>query len=121
MKKESPSREPVALSPRQFAELFGKEQSWGYRQIYSGKVKTITAYGRILIPASEVEKILGEADRYNGRKPKAKKASQPSPLEKWKALNKQQRTDSPAGRVSGFGNAPSGSKTSRLARARSGR
>ena len=63
--------ERVALSPREFAELFGKEQTWGYRQIYSGKVTTITEYGRILIPASEVERILGEAAKFNGLKRKA--------------------------------------------------
>jgi hypothetical protein len=54
-------KEPVALSPREFAALFGKEQTWGYRQIYAGKVKTITEYGRTMIPAAEVERIVGAA------------------------------------------------------------
>lgn len=58
----------VTFSPGEFAKLFGKSQTWGYRQIYAGKVKTITEYGRILIPASEVEKILGTAGRYEGLK-----------------------------------------------------
>ena len=49
----------VTFSPGEFAALFGKSQTWGYRQIYAGKVKTITEYGRILIPASEVDRILG--------------------------------------------------------------
>jgi len=65
---------PVAFSPREFAALFKKEQSWGYRQIYAGKVKTITEYGRILIPASEVERILASAARYEGRKQKPAKS-----------------------------------------------
>ena len=51
----------VAYSPAEFAALFGKSQTWGYRQIYAGKVKTITQHGRILIPAAVVERILGEA------------------------------------------------------------
>lgn len=59
---------PVAFSPREFAALFKKEQSWGYRQIYKGNVATITEYGRILIPASEVERILATAGRYEGQK-----------------------------------------------------
>ncbi len=66
----------VAFSPGEFAALFGKQQTWGYRQIYAGKVKAITEYGRIQIPAAEVERILATADRYNGmqRKPaKSKK------------------------------------------------
>jgi len=58
----------VAFSPREFAALFKKEQSWGYRQIYAGKVITITEYGRIMIPASEVERILASAARYEGQK-----------------------------------------------------
>lgn len=57
----------VTFSPGEFAALFGKSQTWGYRQIYAGKVKTITEYGRILIPASEVEHILGSASRYEGK------------------------------------------------------
>ena len=58
----------VTFSPGEFAALFGKSQTWGYRQLYAGKVKSITEYGRILIPASEVERILAEAGIYNGEK-----------------------------------------------------
>ena len=62
----------VAYSPGEFAALFGKSQTWGYRQIYSGKVKAITEYGRFQIPASEVERILATAERYQGHKKKPK-------------------------------------------------
>src|SRR6185369_4366211 len=64
--------ERVAFSPGEFAALFGKSQSWGYRQLYSGKVKAISEHGRTLIPAAEVERILGKAGEYNGLKPKVK-------------------------------------------------
>lgn len=64
----------VAYSPKEFAELFGKSQTWGYRQIYAGKVQAITEHGRILIPAREVERVLEKAGIYNGKeKPKAAK------------------------------------------------
>lgn len=64
----------VAYSPGEFAELFGKSQTWGYRQIYAGKVNAITEHGRILIPAKEVERVLESAGIYNGReKPKQAK------------------------------------------------
>ena len=63
--------ERVAFSPGEFAALFGKSQTWGYRQIYGGKVKAITEHGRILIPAAEVEAILKTAGVYDGLKPKA--------------------------------------------------
>lgn len=36
-----------AYSPSEFAELFGKSQTWGYRQIYAGKVNAITEHGRV--------------------------------------------------------------------------
>lgn len=64
--------EKVAFSPKEFAALFNKEQTWGYRQIYAGTVETITEYGRILVPASEVEKILSTAGRYEGLVKKAR-------------------------------------------------
>lgn len=69
----------VAFSPGEFAKFFGKCQTWGYRQIYSGKVKAITAYGRFLIPVSEVERILASAEEYSGLPPtKVKEAPQRS-------------------------------------------
>jgi hypothetical protein len=63
----------VAFTPKEFAAMFGKSQTWGYRQIYAGKVKTITHHGHILIPAAEVERILAEAGTYNGEKKRVAK------------------------------------------------
>lgn len=61
----------VAFSPGEFATLFGKSQTWGYRQIYAGKVTAITEHGRILIPAKEVERILETAGIYDGKPKRA--------------------------------------------------
>jgi hypothetical protein len=91
------SPNPVAFSPREFAALFKKEQTWGYRQIYSGKVKTITEYGRIMVPASEVERILASAARYEGQKkktPRTKKeleAMKPELQTAWQTFVRQRR------------------------------
>lgn len=77
-----PELERAAYSPGEFAKKFGKSQTWGYRQIYDGKVKAITNHGRILIPAAEVDAILKTAGIYDGMKPKAvnaKNAAQPHP------------------------------------------
>lgn len=68
------SLDRVAFSPGEFAKLFGKSQTWGYRQIYGGKVKAITEHGRILIPAGEVDAILKSAGVYDGLKPKTAKS-----------------------------------------------
>ena len=76
------SSQRVTFSPGEFAAMFGKSQTWGYRQLYAGKVKSITEYGRILIPASEVERILAEAGIYNGEKKRV--AKEVSKAELWK-------------------------------------
>lgn len=75
----------VAYTPTEFAAMFGKSQTWGYRQIYAGKVKTITQHGRILIPASEVERILAEAGIYYGEKKRVAKTV--SKAELWERVS----------------------------------
>ena len=85
----NPENKRVAFSPGEFAALFGKSQTWGYRQIYAGKVKTITEYGRILIPAAEVERVLGTAGVYDGLKPKVAKPGKK--LEGWRRFISDQR------------------------------
>ena len=87
----------VAYSPGEFAELFGKSQTWGYRQIYAGKVKAITEHGRILIPATEVERLLESAGIYQGRvksteKGKLKKLSS-TELSLWQKFVKERQLE----------------------------
>jgi len=57
----------VAYSPTEYAALFGRQQTWGYRQLYRGTVKAITRCGRILIPRCEVDRLLRSAEEYNGK------------------------------------------------------
>lgn len=68
----------VALTPAEFAALFGKSQTWAYRQLYAGKVEAVSGYGRVLIPVTEVDKILKTSGRYLGAQatPEKPKASQ---------------------------------------------
>jgi len=61
----------AAFSPAEFAAAFGRHASWSYRLMYANKIRAITELGRILIPASELERVLGLAQPYNP-KPKAK-------------------------------------------------
>lgn len=65
--------EKVTYTPAEFAEIFGKERTWAYRQLYAGKVQAITELGRTQIPKSEVDRLLKEAGRYMGAKAKVKK------------------------------------------------
>jgi hypothetical protein len=110
--------EQVAFSPREFAALFKKEQSWGYRQIYAGKVTTITEYGRIMIPASEVERILASASRYEGIKKKSARTKKelealaPELQSAWQSFISQKRV---GGKAKKKGEAPSPPPTHRKA------
>jgi predicted site-specific integrase-resolvase len=60
--------ERVVLTPTEFASIFGRHYTWAYRQIYAGKVKVISKLGRIMIPRSEVDRILQTTETYNGKK-----------------------------------------------------
>jgi len=55
----------AAYSPAEFAAACGKHPSWAYRLLYANKLKAVTELGRILIPASELERVLGLAGPYN--------------------------------------------------------
>ncbi len=55
----------LSYSPSEFARACGKHPSWGYRQLYAGKVKALTGYGRLAIPASEISRIMATAATYN--------------------------------------------------------
>lgn len=66
-KNSIPLAERAGLSPSEFALLFGRQKVWGYRQIYQGRIKTITELGRMLIPMSEVKRILATAAPYDGK------------------------------------------------------
>ena len=62
----------AAYSPAEFAGCCGKHPTWSYRLLYKGKIRAITQFGRILIPASELERVLNLAEPYNP-KPKPKR------------------------------------------------
>jgi hypothetical protein len=81
----------LTLSPCEFASLFGRSQTWGYRQIYAGKVKTITEYGRILIPAAEVDRILASAGIYQGLKIKHRHSLEPEPKKAWREFIRKKK------------------------------
>jgi hypothetical protein len=57
--------ERAAFSPAEFAALCGRSPTWGYRQIYAGKLKPIADCGRLLIPRSEVDSFLSRKADYN--------------------------------------------------------
>ena len=65
-----PLLERAALTPNEFAAVMGRQTTWGYRAIYSGRVKIIRGMGRIMIPQSEVKRLLADLETYTGNKKK---------------------------------------------------
>ena len=55
-----PLNQRAAYTPNEFAALFGREGTWGYRQLYRGRVREIRSMGRIMIPRSEVDRLQRE-------------------------------------------------------------
>ena len=60
-----PLTERLGYSPAEFAGLFGRSPTWGYRQVYAGRVKPITDCGRMIIPRAEVDSILARHRQYD--------------------------------------------------------
>jgi hypothetical protein len=75
-KEEIPLAKRLALTPKEFAQLFGKHAAWAYRQIYSRNVKVIMDRGKMMIPRAEAQQIVKSADFYNS--PKTTSAHLPS-------------------------------------------
>ena len=70
------NRSRAAYSPSEFAASCGRHPSWAYRLLYGGKIKALTDLGRILIPASELERVLATATPYNPQ-PRKQRVRQP--------------------------------------------
>ncbi len=41
--------------------MCGHHRSWAYRMAREGRIKTIKGFGVVLVPASELSRILGES------------------------------------------------------------
>ena len=51
----------MAYTLEETAAMFGKHRSWAYRQVRTKQLKVITGYGAMLVPRSEIERILNSA------------------------------------------------------------
>lgn len=77
MQDQNQTPERVGYSPAEFARACGKHPTFAYRALYAGKLKAVTTLGRILIPASEISRIMATAEPYNP-KPKKRKVEKPT-------------------------------------------
>ena len=88
MPKEKSEFTRAAYSPAEFAAACGRHPTWTYRLLYRGKINAITELGRILIPSSELARVLGLAQPYD---PKPKPKAEPKAEAKSKPQIKQGR------------------------------
>jgi hypothetical protein len=58
MKTQKPTANRRAYSLQETAAFFGKERTWAYRQVKAGRMRAITGFGAMLVPAAEIERIL---------------------------------------------------------------
>ena len=58
------SSDRVAFTPKEFAAFFNRSATWGYRQLYAGKIKRLGGSDSMLIPRSELERFLNQTVRH---------------------------------------------------------
>ena len=57
-RKESVQQTRAAYSPCEFAAMFGRSQTWTYRRLYEGAIQAVKIGGRMMIPATEADKLI---------------------------------------------------------------
>jgi hypothetical protein len=62
MKNPQTESSRKAYTLEETASFFGKDRSWAYRQVHAGRLKVITGYGAMLVPRTEIERILNSAN-----------------------------------------------------------
>ena len=59
MKQHNATPRRQAYTLQEMAQIFGKHRSWAYRMVKEGRIKVITGFGSQLVPAHEIDRILG--------------------------------------------------------------
>ena len=52
---------PKAYTAGQFGKVFGKNGAWTRRMVNSGKLKAIRGWGEMMIPSSEIDRMMESA------------------------------------------------------------
>jgi hypothetical protein len=74
------TKQRLALSPAEFAATCGRHPSWAYRLLYANKIRAVSHLGRLLIPATELQRVLSLAQPYDPKpKPEQKREPEPKP------------------------------------------
>ena len=57
----------LILTPAEFGALFGRSKTWAYRMIYRGVIRPLKSTPSVMIPRSEVDRLLADTGEYDGR------------------------------------------------------
>ena len=57
----------LILTPAEFGALFGRSKTWAYRMIYRGVIRPLKSTPSVMIPRSEVDRLLADTAEYDGR------------------------------------------------------
>ena len=68
--------ERKAYTVEEAARLLGCHKVSVYRRIYSGEIKILKGFGRLMIPASEMDRFVGEVTEYTPRRQRGHAARQ---------------------------------------------
>ena len=56
----------LTISPKELGALLGKSAEWARSLVRNGRIKATKDFGCIMIPITEVDRILSEAERREG-------------------------------------------------------
>ena len=62
-----PKSDRLILTPAEFGALVGRSKTWTYRLIYAGVIHPLKSTPTLMIPRSEVERLLADTGEYDGR------------------------------------------------------
>jgi hypothetical protein len=57
-------RQRAALNFEEFARLFGRKKNWAYRLAWRGELRVIKPGGEMMIPQSEVDRLISKPVKY---------------------------------------------------------
>jgi hypothetical protein len=61
-KIEVPLLDRAAVTLNECSALFGKQTTWAYRLAYAGKLRVIRDLGRMMVPRSEIQRLMSNAE-----------------------------------------------------------
>lgn len=59
-----PDHQRLAYTPKEVGAFFGHSASWAYRLIWAGKLKVLEGCDSVMVPVTEIERFVSEAEPF---------------------------------------------------------